>query len=134
MYQQTTIIGNLGNDPDMRYTPSGVPVCSFSLAVNRSWTDNDGNRQEKVTWFRVTAWRKLAEVCTQYLSKGRQVMVVGDDLEARAFTDRAGENRASLELTAREVKFLGGRDNGSNGNSADPMQGETMESTEEIPF
>jgi len=134
MYQSTTIIGNLGNDPDMRYTPSGVPVCSFSLAVNRSWTDNDGNRQEKVTWFRVTAWRKLAEVCTQYLAKGRQVLVIGDDLEARAFTDRAGENRASLELTAREVKFLSGRDTGSNGNSADPMQGETMESTKKILF
>jgi len=134
MYQQITLIGNLGNDPEMRYLPNGTPVCSFSLAINRSWTNSDGQKQDKTTWYRVTCWRKLAEVCTQYLAKGRQVMVVGDDVEARAYTDRSGENRASLEVTAREVKFLGGRNDTGNGYNADPTEGETTDDTAEIPF
>ncbi len=87
MYQQIILVGNLGQDPEMRYTPSGVPVTSFSLAVNRVWTGQDGQRQEKTTWFRVTAWQREAELASQYLSKGRQVLVIG---EARAYTDREG--------------------------------------------
>ena len=70
MYQQIVLIGNLGNDPELRYTPSGVPVASFDLAVKKSWTDAEGGKQEKTTWFRVTAWRKLAEIAAQYLAKG----------------------------------------------------------------
>ncbi len=70
MYQQLTLIGNLGNDPEMRYTPSGVAVTSFSLAVSRSWTGKDGQRQEKTIWFRVSAWDKLAETASQYLDQG----------------------------------------------------------------
>ena len=65
MYQQITLIGNLGRDPEMRYTPSGVAVTSFSVAVNRSWTGQDGQRQDKTTWFRVSAWRRQAETCNQ---------------------------------------------------------------------
>ncbi len=109
MYQQITLIGNLGNDPEMRYTPSGVPVASFSLAVNKTWTGQDGQKQDKTTWFRVTTWRKSAEIVSQYLTKGSKVMVVGEIEEARAFTDRDGNNRASLEVTAQTVKFLSGR-------------------------
>ena len=78
MYQQMTIVGNLGSDPEMRYTATGVPVTSFSVAVSRSWTNQQGERQEKTTWFRVSAWEKLAELCSQYLTKGRQVLVVGE--------------------------------------------------------
>ena len=106
MYQQTTLIGNLGNDPDLRYTQSGTPVASFSLAVNRSWTGSDGQQNDKTTWFRVTVWRKQAEVISQYLAKGRQVMVVGEIEEPSVWTDNQGNQRASLELTAREVKFF----------------------------
>lgn len=109
MYQQVTLIGNLGNDPEMRYTPSGVPVASFNMAVNKSWTTQDGQRQDKTTWFRVTAWRRTAETVSQYLSKGRRVLVVGEVEEARPYTDRDGNPRASLEVTAQIIKFVGGR-------------------------
>lgn len=108
MYQQVVIVGNLGSDPEMRFTPSGIPVTSFSVAVNRRWTDSNGEPREKTTWFRVTAWRKLAELCNQYLSKGRLVLVEGE-VEASAWTDNEGNPRATLELTARNVRFLGGR-------------------------
>lgn len=107
MYQQIVLIGNLGNDPEMRYTPSGVPVASFNLAVNKTWTNAEGQRQDKTTWFRVTTWRKNAEIASQYLTKGRQVLVVGELEDARAYTDRDGNLRASLEVTAQTIKFLG---------------------------
>ncbi len=115
MFQQITLVGNLGQDPEMRYTPSGVPVTSFSLAVNRVWTGQDGQRQEKTTWFRVTAWRRDAELASQYLSKGRQVLVVGEMEEARPWTDKDGNQRASLEVTARTIRFIGSRGDSSGG-------------------
>ena len=115
MYQQITLIGNLGNDPELRYTPSGVPVASFNLAVKKSWSDSEGGKQEKTTWFRVTAWRKLAEIAGQHLVKGKQILVVGELEDARAFTDKEGNARASLEVTAQTIKFLGTKDAGGNG-------------------
>ncbi len=111
MYQTTTIVGYLGGDPEMRYTPSGTPVTSFSVAVNRKWNGKDGEQQEKTTWFRVTAWRKLAENCTQYLHKGSLVLVEGD-IDVSAWTGQDGQPRASLELTARSVRFLSPKGNG----------------------
>jgi len=108
VFQRIVIVGNLGSDPEMRFTPSGVPVTSFSVAVNRRWTDSNGEQREKTTWFRVTAWRKLAELCNQYLSKGRLVLVEGE-IDASAWLDNQGNPRATLELTARNVRFLGGR-------------------------
>ena len=84
----------------MRYTASGVPVTSFNVAVSRSWTNQQGQRQEKTTWFRVTAWGKLAETASQYLTKGRQVLIVGEIEEPEVWVDREGNNRASLNLTA----------------------------------
>ena len=111
MFEQTIIIGNLGNDPDLRYTIAGVPVCTMSVAVNRKWTNADGTPGEETKWFRATAWRKLAETCNQYLSKGRQVMVIGR-VAASAFTGQDGSPRASLELTADTVRFLGGSNGG----------------------
>ncbi|MCB0116323.1 MAG: single-stranded DNA-binding protein [Caldilineaceae bacterium] len=138
MYQQITLVGNLGTDPEMRYTPSGVPVTTFSLAVNRSWTSQDGQRQDKTTWFRITAWRGLAETCSKYLSKGRQVMVVGEVEDARPWTDRDGNMRASLEVTAQTVKFIGTRADGGGGGdySSSSSQEPTGEagSDEDIPF
>lgn len=121
MYQQITLVGNLGNDPEMRYTPSGVPVTSFNLAVNRSWTDQQGQRQDKTTWFRISVWNKQAEVVSQYLTKGRQVMVVGEMEDARAYTDRDGNLRASLEVRANTVRFLGQR--GDNMMAGAPASG-----------
>jgi single-strand DNA-binding protein len=120
MYQQITLVGNLGADPEMRYTPSGVPVTTLRVAVNRKWTGQDGQPQEKTTWFEVTAWRKLAEVASQYLTKGRQVLVVGEIEDPNLWTDREGNARASLRVTASNLKFIGGRgDTGSGDYSND---------------
>jgi single-strand DNA-binding protein len=109
MYQSTTVIGHLGRDPEMRYTSSGMAVCSFSVATTRKWTGKDGAQQEKTTWFRVSAWGKLGEVCNQYLAKGRLVMVEGE-VDASAYTPKdGGDPKATLELRANTVKFLGGK-------------------------
>ena len=145
MYQQITLVGNLGNDPEMRFTSSGVPVASFSLAVNRSWTGQDGQRQDKTTWFRISVWNKQAEIVSQYLTKGRQVLVIGEMEDARAYTDRDGNMRASLEVRAQTVRFLGQRgDNmmsndmgssfGNNTSSSSPSSSAGEVQDEDIPF
>ena len=108
MYQKTVIVGHTGRDAEMRYTPSGIPVTDFSLATTRRWTNANGETQEKTTWFKVTCWRKLAEIAAQYIRKGKLMLVEGD-IDASAFTGRDGEPRATLELTATNIKFLGGR-------------------------
>ena len=129
MYQSTVVVGHLGRDPEMRYTPDGTPVTSFSVATTRRWTNAEGESQERTTWFRVTTWRKLAETCNQYLTKGRLVLVEGD-VDASAWSDKtSGEPRASLELTAQEVKFLGGRADQDAAGAPDYPSDE-----EEIPF
>ena len=113
MYQKTQIIGRLGSDPEMRFTQDGTPVSSFSVATNKKWTV-DGEKHEQVCWFRVSAWRKLAETCNQYLKKGRQVFIEGE-LEPdesggpRVWIDNENNPRAGYELTARNVQFLGSR-------------------------
>lgn len=136
MYQKVLIIGNLGRDPEMRYTPDGTPVTSFSVATNRRWTDPSGQQQERTVWFRVTAWRRLAETCNQFLTKGRRVFVEGELSEPRPYQGRDGEWRASLDVTARTVQFLGGR--GEAGAEPTPGEGPPESSAitdeEEIPF
>lgn len=109
MYQYTVIVGNVGRDPEMRYTQSGSAVCDFSVAVNRRWNNKDGEPQEKTTWFRVSAWNKLAETCNQFVVKGMRILVAGE-VDASAWIGQDGDARATLELNARDVKFLGGGD------------------------
>jgi single-strand DNA-binding protein len=133
MYQKTIVVGHLGRDPEMRYTQSGVPVTSFSVATTRKWNSANGEQQEKTTWFRVTCWRKLAELTAQYLKKGRLVLVEGD-IEASAFTDREGNARASLELTATNIKFLGGRGEGGEGGGGGAGGEDFPVHEDEIPF
>ncbi|HRX04240.1 MAG: single-stranded DNA-binding protein [Anaerolineae bacterium] len=136
MYSKTVIVGHLGRDPEMRFTSGGQSVTSFSVATNRRWTDQSGQTQEKVTWFRVTAWGKLGELCNQYLSKGRVVLVEGD-VEASAWKSQEGEARATLELTARNVRFIGGRDmvvGGGDRMQEDSNSGSANIDEEEIPF
>ena len=109
-YQYTIIIGNVGQDPELRYTRDGIAVCNFSVAVNRRWTDRASNQpREKTTWFRVSAWRELAETCNQFVRKGMQIMVTGE-VDASAYVGQDGEARATLGLTAQNVQFLGARE------------------------
>ncbi len=99
------LIGNLGSDPEMRYTPNGAAVCDFRMAVNRRYTTSEGEQREETDWFRVTAWGRLAEQVNQYLQKGRRTYVEGR-ISSSAYTDREGQPRASLEVTAEKVLFL----------------------------
>lgn len=151
MYQQITLIGNLGRDPEMRYTPGGVPVTNFSIATSQSWTGQDGERQERTIWFRVSAWRRMAETCNQYLTKGQRVLVVGDMEEPNIWTDREGNTRADLQVRARNVRFLNsraesealaagmGQSGGQSGGQSAPVgggaeRGPAPVDEEEIPF
>lgn len=115
MYQKIIIVGNLGRDPEMRYTPDGTPVTTLSVATNRKWTSPDGTPGEETTWFRVTAWRRLAETAAQYLSKGRPVLIEGrlkPDPQTggpRVWTRQDGTVGASYEITANTIRFLGQR-------------------------
>jgi single-strand DNA-binding protein len=119
MFQQLILVGNLGSDPELRYTGDGTPVTSFSVAVNRTWTKEDGSHGEETTWFRVSAWRKQAEAASQYLKKGRQVMVVGR-VSGRGYVGTDGTPRASLEVNADTIKFLGGGPRGEDSPYAEP--------------
>lgn len=107
MLNKVQIIGNLGGDPEMRYTANGNTVTNFSVATSRVFTV-DGDRREETEWFRVTAWGKLAETCAEYLSKGRQVYVEGR-MQTRSWEDESGNKRYATDLVANEVKFLGGK-------------------------
>ena len=131
MYQQITLIGRVAAKPELRYTPSGVTVASFSLAVNRTWTDSEGNKKDKTTWFRCSTWRQQAEVVEKYLDKGSKVMVIGEVEEARPYTDRDGNQRASLEVTTQKVVFLSNKGDSESGNSA---ANTTHDDGPEIPF
>lgn len=105
MYQHTVVVGHLGANPEMRYVASGRPVTNFRIATTRRWKNANGEQQEKTTWFRVSVWDKLAELCNQYLAKGRLVLVEGE-VEASAYTDKNGQVQATLELRATNVRFL----------------------------
>ncbi|GAB4468670.1 MAG: hypothetical protein Kow00124_03040 [Anaerolineae bacterium] len=104
------IIGHLGRDPEMRYTPSGRPVTSFSVVTTRTWTSNEGERHEESEWFNVVAWGNLAEICNQYLTKGQQVYVEGR-LQTRGWEDEEGKKHYRTELVASEMIVLGDRRN-----------------------
>lgn len=115
MLNKCMIIGNLGRDPEMRYTANGSAVTEFSVAVNNSFTDRSGERQQETEWFRVVTWNRLAETCAQYLTKGRMVYVEGR-LRTRQWEDQQGQKRYTTELVASDVRFLGGgRDGGAAG-------------------
>ena len=121
------LIGNLGQDPEMRYTPSGRPLTKFQIAVDRRWKSADGEKKSETEWFNIVAWGKLAEICNQYLSKGRRVYIEGR-LHTRSWQDDNGANHSSVEITANEMIML---DEG-------PIEEETNEgespSEEDYPF
>jgi single-strand DNA-binding protein len=133
------LIGNLGRDPELRYTPNGQGVANFSLATNERWTDRDGKSQERTEWHRIVVWGKQAETCAQYLQKGRTVYVEGR-LQTREWEDREGNKRQTTEIVAQTVRFLGGRE-GARGGEAPPAPsgpgpgpGPGPEEGSDIPF
>jgi single-strand DNA-binding protein len=154
MFHRVTLIGHVGQEPQMRYTPAGVPVASFSVATKTTvskettpqcpagWKESyNGRNWEVTTWWRVTCWRQLAELVNQYVRKGMQVFVEGEvageaangNLNPRVWTGNDGTARASFELTARTVKFLGARDEGVGGPAAGEPPVEGFEE-EALPF
>jgi single-strand DNA-binding protein len=136
-YQKLIIVGNLGRDPEMRYTPSGQAVTNINVATNRQYTTSSGERVKETTWFRVSAWGRQAETCSQFLKTGSRVLVEGrlnPDKETggpRVWSGQDGEPRASYELTAERVVFLTSRDEmgGQEGGPEDDIGPE-----DEIPF
>ncbi len=108
------LLGRLGGDPELKYTPSGAAVCNFSLATSETWNDKSGQKQEKTEWHRIVVWGKIAEISKQYLSKGRQVYVEGR-LQTRSWDDQNGQKRYTTEINASTVQFVGDRPQGSQG-------------------
>ena len=108
------LIGNLGRDPELRYTPAGVAVASFTIATNESWKDQDGNLQERTEWHNIVAWRKLAEICGEYLKKGKKIYVEGK-IQTRSYDDKnTGAKRYITEIVADNIIMLDGRGGASS--------------------
>lgn len=140
MYQQITIVGYLGRDPEMRFTPGGSAVTSFSIATSRSYTTNAGQKVDETTWFRVSVWGAQAESCNQYLKKGSPVLVVGrlrpdpQTGNPRVYTRNDGTPGASFEINAQNVRFLPGGRGDSGGYQEDMGDAGEGSEDEEIPF
>lgn len=129
MLNMAMFIGHLGADPEMRYTANGNAVTTFSVASSHAYTDGGGERKEQTEWVRVVAWNKLAETCSQYLSKGRLVYVQGR-LQTRSWEAQDGQKRYTTELIAQEVKFLGGARQASD----DVPERDVDDAGSEMPF
>ncbi len=125
---QVILMGNLTRDPELRTTPSGQSVCSFSLAVNRAWQDQSGQTQEAVDYFDVTAWGKLGELVNQYLSKGRKCLVMGR-LSQRSW-EKDGQKHSKVEVVANDVTFLDGGGQGAGAPQAAPRKASSSNSNE----
>lgn len=148
-FNKITVVGNLGRDPELRYTPQGQAVCNFSVATSEKKRDKAGEMQELTIWFKVTTWGKQAETASKYLSKGRPVYIEGR-LRVDEWTDRDGKTRYTLEVNATDLQFLGtgGSDSGSSENNIEPENNfsaandfqntagatEVSPSDEDIPF
>ncbi len=139
-FNKIILVGNLGRDPELRYTPQGTPVCSFTMATNERRKDKTGENQDITTWFRVTLWGRQAEAASQYLTKGRPVYVEGR-LRVEEWTDRDNRPRHTLEVHATDMQFIGGRTDESTAQpsrgDASPGVGEHGEpdiSDDDIPF
>jgi single-strand DNA-binding protein len=137
------LIGNLGKDPELRFTPSGRAVARFSLATSESWTDQQGQKQDRTEWHNVVVWGKQAESCGQYLSKGRQVFIEGS-IRSRQYDDKEGQKRYITEVIAQRVQFLGGGRgegggrgagaSGGGGGGGDESVPAPMPEDDDIPF
>lgn len=130
------IIGHLGRDPEMRYTPSGRPVTTFTVATSRSWNTADGERHTETEWFNIVAWGHLAEICKQYLSKGQQAYIEGR-LQTRKWDDKEGNRHYTTEVVAHEMMMLGERKDASNqahAEEASETEAPNETNEDEFPF
>lgn len=131
------LVGNLGADPDLKYTPSGQPVCNFSLATNESWKDKNGDKQERVEWHRIVVWGKSGEAAAKYLTKGRQAYIEGR-IQTRTYEDKDGVKRYVTEIIANDVQFLGGGGGGDSGGDRDRGRSDapppSTSQDDDIPF
>ena len=136
------LVGNLGRDPELRYTQSGQAVVNFTLATNENYTKKSGEREERTEWHRIIAWARTAELCAEYLAKGRTVYVEGR-LQTREWEDKEGQKRRTTEIVAQTVQFLGGRggSSGGSGSGSGPSGGQTTAGSsappppdDDIPF
>jgi single-strand DNA-binding protein len=145
MYQRLVLVGNLGRDPEMRYTPNGTPITNFPMATSRKWTDAQGQMKEETAWFRIAVYGKQAEICNQYLAKGRKVLVEGtlvvDEKTGgpRVYQRKDGTAGASFEVRATTVRFLSRKGEGAEGGAAavtapPAVAGAEPMTEEELPF
>lgn len=142
-FNKVILVGNLGRDPELRYTAQGTPVCSFSMATNERRKDKNGEMQDHTTWFRITLWNRQAETASQYLQKGKQVYIEGR-LRVEEYIDRDGKPRHSLEVHGTDMQFIGSRDGASSGEGSGggraagdqggPMEGGPDLGDDDIPF
>ena len=131
------LIGNLGRDPELRFTKDGRPVTNFTLATNERWRDKQGNSQERTEWHRIVVWDKQAENCAQYLQKGRSAYIEGR-IQTRDWEDKDGNKRQTTEVVALQVTFLGGRGDGAGRSGGDspppPEPSDSPAGGDDIPF
>ena len=129
------LIGNLGKDPEVRYTPGGDAVCNFSIATTETWKDKAGEKQEDTQWHNCTAWRRLGEICGEYLKKGSQVYIEGK-MKTRKYTDKNGVEKYATEVIVDEMKMLGARPEGAakTERAAAPTKGKADDFDSDIPF
>jgi single-strand DNA-binding protein len=111
------LVGNLGKDPELKYTPSGAAVANFSMALSEKYKDKDGNPQEKTEWVNIVAWKNLAEICGKYLTKGKQVYIEGR-IQTRSYDDRDGVKKYITEIVANNMQMLGGKGDSSSAGNA----------------
>jgi single-strand DNA-binding protein len=128
MMNQCNFIGRLSADPEVRYLQDGTAVANFTIACGEKWKDKQGQQQEKTEWVRIVAWRKLGEICGEYLTKGSMVFISGK-MDTRKWDDQEGNTRYTTEIVAREMKMIGGR--GDGGQQREP---EPQPTQEEVPF
>jgi single-strand DNA-binding protein len=127
------IIGNVGGEPEMRFSPDGKPVTSFRVATNRVYTTPEGERKKETEWFSVVAWGKLAEQCNQFLSKGRLVYAEGR-LRTRSWDDQSGQKRYRTEVIAQRVNFLDRRDSSAPGDRSGQIADDEAQDDDDVPF
>lgn len=140
MYQHITLVGNLGRDPELRYTPAGQPVTDLSVATKEVWKDQAGEKKDRTTWWKVSVWGKQAENCNQFLTKGSRVLVEGtmrgdESGNPRTYQKKDGTTGSSYEITAKEVRFLSAKNGSDDGDGASaPAATKAGVAIDDLPF